>query len=134
MFRCEILFDLDDPKDDPKELRLTAKGRNAVRVERDLFQQFESSGPWQLAMAYGHMDIVNASSGSVVLQLRPLTDRAVKTLLDAKKNNNLVEIIFGMLKNINIADKMDKTEPLEIQVQVCYASLAKGNLGKLINY
>lgn len=43
MFRCEILFNLDDPKDDPKELRLTAKGRNAVRVERDLFQQFESS-------------------------------------------------------------------------------------------
>lgn len=81
-----------------------------------------------------NMDIENVSSGSVVLQLRPLTDRAVKTSLDAKKNNNLVEIIFGMLKNINVADKMDKTEPLEIQVQVCYASLAKGNLGKLINY
>lgn len=81
-----------------------------------------------------NMDIENVSSGSVVLQLRPLTDRAVKTSLDAKKKNNLVEIIFGMLKNIDIADKMDKTEPLEIQVQVCYASLGKGNLGKLINY
>lgn len=45
MFKCEILFNLDDPKDDPIELRLTVKGRNAVRVERDLFQQFESSGP-----------------------------------------------------------------------------------------
>lgn len=111
MFRCEILFNLDDPKDDPKELRLTVKGRNAVRVERDLFQQFESSGPWQLAMAYGHMDIVNASSGSVVLQLRPLIGHSVQTLLHAKKNNKLlvVEIIFGMLKNINIADKIDKT-------------------------
>lgn len=55
MFKCEILFNLDDPKDDPIELRLTVKGRNAERVERDLFKQFESSdpGPWQLTMAYG---------------------------------------------------------------------------------
>lgn len=124
---------LDDLKDDPIELRLTVKGRNAERVERDLFQQFESSGPWQLAMAYGHMDIESVSCGSVVLQLRPLTDHAVKTLLNAKKNNKLVEIIFGMLKNIKIADKMDKTKPMEIKVQVCYANPAKGNPGKYIN-
>lgn len=80
---------------------MAVKGRNADRVERDLYQQFKSSAsePWQLTMAYGHMNIENVSCGSVVLQLRPLTDRAVKTLLDAKKNNNLVEIIFGMLKN-----------------------------------
>lgn len=102
-------------------------------MERDLFKHFESSdpGPWQSTMVYGHMDIENVFSGSVVLQLRPLTDHAVKTLLDAKKNNKLVDIIFGMLKKINIADKMDESEPLEIQVQVCYARPAKG---KLINY
>lgn len=81
-------------------------------------------------MAYGHMDIVNVSSGSVVLQLRPLIGHSVQTLLNAKKNNKLlvVEIIFGMLKNINIADKIDKTEPIEIKVQVCYANPAKGTL------
>lgn len=130
--RCEILFILDDPKDDPIDLRLTVKGCNAERVERDLFQQLESSatGPWQLTMAYGQMNIENVSCGSVVLQLRPLTDHAVKTLINAKKNNKLVDIIFGMLKNIKIADKMDKTETLEIKVQVCYASPAKENSGK----
>lgn len=46
MFRCEILFNLDDPKDDPIELRLTVKGRNAERVERDLFL-------WTLAVSHG---------------------------------------------------------------------------------
>lgn len=81
-------------------------------------------------MAYGHMDIVNVSSGSVVLQLRPLSGHSVQTLLNAKKNNKLllVEIIFRMLKNINIADKIDKTEPMEIKVQVCYANPAKVTL------
>lgn len=130
--RCKVLLILDDPKDDPIELRLTIKGRNAECMERDLFKQLESydPGPWQLTMVYGHMDIENVSCGSVVLQLRPLTDHAIKTLLDAKKNNNLVEIVFGMLKNINIADKMDKTEPVEIKVQVCYANRTKGNPGK----
>lgn len=115
-------------------MRWSVKGRNAERLELDLFRLFEFSGPWKLFMGFGLMNIENVFSGSVVLQLRPLTDQAVKTLLDAKKNNKLVDIIFGMLKKINIADKMDKSEPLEIQVQVCYASPAKGNLGKLINY
>lgn len=129
---CKVLLISDDPKDDPIELQLTIKGRNAECVERDLFKQLESSDPGhcQLTMVYGHMDIENVSCGSVVLQLRPLTDNAVKTLLDAKKNNNLVEIVFGMLKNIKIADKMDKTEPVEIKVQVCYANPTKGNPGK----
>lgn len=100
--RCNVLFILDDPKDDPIELRLTVIGRAAERMERDLFKQLESSdpGPWQLTIAYGHMDIENVSCGSVVLQLRPLTDHAVKTLLNARENNILVDIIFGMLKNI----------------------------------
>lgn len=100
--RCNVLFFLDDPKDDPIELRLTVIGRATERMERDLFKQLESSdpGPWQLTIAYGHMDIENVSCGSVVLQLRPLTDHAVKTLLNARENNILVDIIFGMLKNI----------------------------------
>lgn len=81
-------------------------------------------------MAYGHMIIEKVSSGSLVLQLRPFTDQAVKTLLNAKENNKLVDIIFGMLKNIKIADKIDGTEPLKIMVQVCYASQAQENTGE----
>lgn len=127
--RCELLFISDDPKDNQIELRITVKGRNAERIERDLFQQLESSasGLWQLFMAYGQMIIEKVSHGSLVLQLRPLTDQAVKTLLNAKENNKLVDIIFGMLQNIKIADKIDGTEQLKIMVQVCYASPAKEN-------
>lgn len=130
--RCELLFISDDPKDDRIELRITFKGRNAEQIERDLFQQLESSAPglWQLIMAYGQMNIEKVSRGSLVLQLRPLTDQAVKTLLNAKENNKLVDIIFGMLKNIKIGDKIDGTEPLKIMVQICYASPAKENTGE----
>lgn len=130
--RCEWLFISDDPKDDQIELRITVKGRNAERIERDLFQQLESSasGLWQLFMAYGQMIIEKVSHGSLVLQLRPLTDQAVKTLLNAKENNKLVDIIFGMLNNIKFADKIDGTKPLKIMVQVCYASQTQENTGE----
>lgn len=130
--RCELLFISDDPKDDQIELRITVKGRNAERIERDLFQQLESSasGLWQLFMAYGKMIIEKVSHGSLVLQLRPLTDQAVKTLLNAKENNKLVDIIFGMLNNIKFADKIDGTKPLKIMVQVCYASQTQENTGE----
>lgn len=130
--RCELLFISDDPKDDQIELRITVKGRNAERIERDLFQQLESSasGLWQLFMAYGQMIIEKVSHGSLVLQLRPLTDQAVKTLLNAKENNKLVDIIFGMLNNIKFADKIDGTKPLKIMVQVCYASQTQENTGE----
>lgn len=133
--RCELLFISDDPKDDQIELRITVKGRNAERIERDLFQQLESSasGLWRLFMAYGQMIIEKVLRGSLVLQLRPLTDQAVKTLLNAQENNKLVDIIFGMLKNIKIGDKIDGTEQLKIMVQVCYASPAKENTGEEIN-
>lgn len=69
IFRCEILFNLDDAKDDPIELRLKVKDRNAARVERDLFKHFESSdpGPWQSTMVYGHMGIENVFSGSCLM-------------------------------------------------------------------
>lgn len=133
--RCEMLFISDDPKDDQIELRITVKGRNAELIERDLFQQLESSasGLWRLFMAYGQMIIEKVLRGSLVLQLRPLTDQAVKTLLNAKENNKLVDIIFRMLKNIKIAEKIDGTEQLKIMVQVCYASPAKENTGEEIN-
>lgn len=130
-----MLFISDDPKDDQIELRITVKGRNAELIERDLFQQLESSasGLWRLFMAYGQMIIEKVLRGSLVLQLRPLTDQAVKTLLNAKENNKLVDIIFRMLKNIKIAEKIDGTEQLKIMVQVCYASPAKENTGEEIN-
>lgn len=116
-------------------MRITLTGENAKQTEEDLYQQLKSpaSELWELTMAHGHMNIENVDSGSVVLRLRPLTDQAVQTLLNAKKNNKLFDMIFGMLKNINIADKMNDKEPLEIRVQVYYASPPKENQGELID-
>lgn len=105
---------------------------NDKQTEEDLYQNLKSpaSELWGLTMAHGQMNIENVDSGSVVLRLRPLTDQAVQTLLNAKKNNKLIGMIIGMLKNINIADKLNETEPLEIKVQVYYASPAKENRGE----
>lgn len=116
------------------ELRMTFSD-NAKRKEGDLYKELKSpdSELLRLTMAHGHMNIENVDSGSVVLRLRPLTDQAVQTLLNAKENNKLFDMIIGMLKNINIADKMSDKEPLEIKVQVYYASPAKGNQGELID-
>lgn len=116
-------------------MRMTFRGDDAKRTEEDLYQELKSpaSELFGLTMALGHMDIENVDSGSVVLRLRPLTDQAVQTLLNAKKNNKLIDMIIGMLKNINIADKINDTEPLEIKVQVYYASPAKENQGEIID-
>lgn len=116
-------------------MRMTFRGDDAKRTEEDLYQELKSpvSGLLGLTMALGHMDIENVDSGSVVLRLRPLTDQAVQTLLNAKKNNKLIDMIIGMLKNINIADKINDTEPLKIKVQVYYASPAKENQGEIID-
>lgn len=114
---------------------MTFRGDNAKQTEKDLYQNLDSpaSELCGLTVANVHMNIENVDSGSVVLRLRPLTDQAVQTLLNARENNKLVDMIIGMLKNINIADKMNETEPLEIKVQVYYASPAKENQGELVD-
>lgn len=129
------VFLLDNPKNESIKVQLKVKSPNAEKLEQDLFHRLERSAPvpFELTMAHGLMDIENMFCGSVVLQLRPLTDQAVQTLLNAKKNNKLFDIVFGMLKHVNIADKMSDTEPLEIKVQVYYASSAEESPSKLVD-
>ena len=86
------------------------------------------------AVSQGEMFIDEIKSGSVVLRLRPITDQAVQTLLDAKKNNNkLVHMILGILKQINIPEMLNDSGTLDINVQVCYASQEVLNQGKIIH-
>lgn len=108
-------------------MRLSVGGRTGPQVEQVL-QDSHSSGTEILeeAILHGVVDIRGVSSGSIVLQLRPVTDQAVQTLLNVRDNNRLVEMIVGMLKKVNIASMMDGTEPLEIKVQVY-----KANPGRL---
>lgn len=106
---------------------MTAGGRTGPQVEEALHNYYYSSGTGILeeTISYGQMDIEDISPGSVVLHLRPVTDQAVKTLLNANNNNRLSEMIFEMLKKVKIANFMDGIDPLEIKVQVFYAKSTK---------
>lgn len=116
-------------------MRLSVGGRTGPQVEQAL-QDSHSSGTEILeeAILHGVVDIRGVSSGSIVLQLRPVTDQAVQTLLNVRENNRLVEMIVGMLKKVNIASMMDGTEPLEIKVQVYKANPGKLTLNCLDKY
>lgn len=104
------------------------------QLEQALRRQIQSTdtGILEEAIAHGQMDITGVDSGSVVIQLKPVTDQAVQTLLNARENNRLVEMILGMLKRVNAPEVMQRTEPLEVKVQVSYASPAATKSGKLI--
>ncbi|XP_078324280.1 uncharacterized protein LOC111123198 isoform X2 [Crassostrea virginica] len=115
----------DDVRNDSVDIRLSVTA--SPQMEQALYTRLQSTETEILeeAISLGQMDLYDISSGSVVLQLRPLTDQATQTLLNAKENNHLLEMIFGMLKRVNISQMMDGSKPLEIKVQVCYASTTK---------
>lgn len=79
---------------------------------------------------HGQMITEDIYRGSIVLHLRPITDDAVQTLLNAKCNNKLLEMIFGMLKKVSIENIIDDDgEPLKIKVLVQYAKSSKEKQG-----
>lgn len=98
--------------------------KDAPEVEQALYHQINSkeTGILEEAIIHGQANIEDVSQGSVVIQLRPLTDQAVQTLLNAKENNKLLDMIFGMLQQVNIDEIMGSSDSLELNVQVCYAS------------
>lgn len=108
-------------QNEPLQVRLAIPGRK--EIEQDLLQCISSCDAdiLEAAISRGHMDILEATEGSIVLQLRPVTDDAVQTLLNAQKNNILFEMISEMLEQI-VKDKvMDNEKPVQIRVQVFYA-------------
>lgn len=108
------------------ELEIAASGSCGSEVENSLYRKFHSpdSQTLEQTVTYGQV-IEDVSHGSVIIQLRPITDHAVKKLLDAKNNNCLLEMIFGMLLHVNIANLMNAEEDLVVKVRVLYASSAK---------
>ena len=76
----------------------------------------------ETAISHGEMYVDDIKPGSVVLQLRPVTEQAVNKLLNAKENNRLLEMVLEMLEHTDIVKQVDVSKPLKIQVQVWYAS------------
>ena len=68
------------------------------------------------------MYVDDIKAGSVVLQLRPVTEQAANKLLNAKENNRLLEMVLEMLEHTDIEKQVDVSKPLKIKVQVWYAS------------
>lgn len=114
-------------------MRLTVYGRIGEQVEQVLYKRMRSSDTEILgeALSHGQMDIDDVSAGSVVIRLRPVTDQAVQTLINAKDNNKLLQMIFGILRKVNIAKIMSDTKSLQIRIQVFYDMLATSKQGKL---
>ena len=123
----KTLFYLDSPDNKLVEVRVSAK--DSPKVEQALYQRIVSNniGFFEEAIMHGQTNIEHVLPGSVVLQLRPVTDEAVQTLLNAKENNALLDMIFGMLKQANIYEILDSSESLELKVQVCYANPDQGD-------
>lgn len=108
-------------ENEPIQVKLTIPGRK--EIEQDLVQCISSRNAdiLETVISCGQMDISEATNGSVVLQLRPVTDDAVQTLLNAIENNRLLDMILEMVKKVEKAKVMDYERPLQIRVQVVYA-------------
>ena len=76
----------------------------------------------ETAISHGEMYVDDIKPGSVVLQLRPVTEQAANKLLNAKENNRLLEMVLEMLEHTDIEKQVDVSKPLKIKVQVWYAS------------
>lgn len=120
-------------QNEPIQLKLTVDGRTGAQVEHALYHHINSpdTGFQEEAIHHGQMYIERVVSGSVVVQLRPVTDHAVQALLNAKENNRLLKMIIGMLQNVDIDKMMRSTESLQIKVQVYYVDSATAKPGKV---
>lgn len=105
-------------------MQITVDNKCGAQVEHNLNHHIHLSDPMILmqTVSHGQSVIEDVFSGSVIIQLRPVTDQAVQNLLDAKNNNCLIEMIFGMLLHINVAKVMNAEESLVVKVRVLYAS------------
>lgn len=128
MFNYRRVFISEDVQNELIEVKLTAD--HGSQGEQVLQNIHHSTGISEESISCGQMYVEKVSKGSVVLQLRPVTDQAVKTLLNARENNRLVEMITGMLQKADIAKIMDGTMPFEITVQVKYAKPENAKSGR----
>lgn len=121
----------DKVQNESIQLKLTVNGRTGAQVEHALYQHINSPDIkiQEEAIHHGQMYIDSVVSGSVVLQLRPVTDHAVQALMNAKENNRLLEMITGMLENVDVDKVTQNTESLQIKVQVYHVDSATAKPG-----
>lgn len=114
-------------------MRLTVYGQTGKHVEQVLYQRIHSSDTEIIgeALSHGQMDIDDVFEGSVILRLKPITDKAVQTLISAKENKRLLQMIFEILQRINIAKFMSDSKSLKIRIQVFYDKLATSKQGRV---
>lgn len=107
-------------------------GRAGSQIERELIPRICSDVPDILEeiIAHGQMDVLYVTTNPVVLQLTPLTDDAVHTLLNAKENKRLLNMIFGILKTAITVQQFDTEKSCQIRVQVYYANSGPSNLSR----
>lgn len=135
-FLCHLLklcFFIDGARNEQLQLNLTVQGRIGAQMEAVLYKRINSRATeiGVQTISEGEMIFEKADFGSIVIQLRPVTDHGVQTLLNAKENNKLLEMIIGMLESVDIDKSMVGAEPLQIRVKVYYVDSATTKPGKL---
>ena len=121
---------LDDVENKTVELKLSVE--SSPSENKRLTEEFRASASeiMENAISHGEMYVDGIQPGSVVLQLRPVTEQAVNKLLNAKENNRLLEMVLEMLEHTDLEKKVDVSKPLQIKVQVWYASSTEPKPGE----
>lgn len=101
----------------------------ASHLEETVVEHFHTSTDFMdEAISHWEMLIEDVKSGSVVLQLKPITDQAVQNLLNAKENNNLLHMVLGMLKQIDRFKLFGESQILKINVEICSTKPQQGEI------
>lgn len=125
------MFYLGDVQNMALDLKISIPG--CTQIEQSLIESFGSSNAdiSEAAISIGQMDSSRVTEGSVIIQLRPVTDDAAQTLLNAKKNNRLIEMILEILTKVDIARTLAIERAVQIRVQVYYSKSQAAETSKL---
>lgn len=125
------MFYLGDVQNLALDLKISIPG--CTQIEQSLIERFGSSNAdiSEAAISIGQMDSSRVTEGSVIIQLRPVTDDAAQTLLNAKKNNRLIEMILEILTKVDIARTLAIERAVQIRVQVYYSKSQAPETSKL---
>lgn len=129
-FQKPVVF-LGDVQNLPLDLQMSIPG--CTQIEQSLIESFGSSKSdiSEAAISIGQMDSLRVTEGSVIIQLRPVTDDAAQTLLNARENSRLLEMILEILRKVDVARMLNIERTVQIRVQVYYSKLQAPETCKL---
>ena len=133
LIRIDIVFMnniSDEVENKPVEFQLSVE--SSPSENERLAEEFRASASeiMENAISHGEMYVDGIKPGSVILQLRPVTEQAANKLLNAKENNRLLEMVLEMLEHTDIEKQVNVSKPLKIKVQVWYARSSKPKQGE----